>query len=101
LIDKRRINQFSEIAKEFHALCNQNKGVKEGVVYSTRLLDSDEIKRIEESVSQKMNLNVELTNKLDPQLLSGVRVIVNDVVMDGSLKNKIESLRHVLLKGSR
>ena len=48
-----------------------------------------------------MKLNVELTNKLDPQLLSGVRVIVDDVVMDGSLKNRIDSLRHVLLKGSR
>lgn len=101
LIDKRRVSQFSEIAKEFHILCNQSKGIKEGTIYSTRLLDIDEIKRIEESVSQKMNLNVELTNKLDPQLLSGVRVIVDDVIMDGSLKNKIESLRHVLLKGSR
>lgn len=101
LIDKRRVSQFSEIAKEFHVLCNQSKGIKEGTIYSTRLLDIDEIKRIEESVSKKMNLNVELTNKLDPQLLSGVRVIVDDVVMDGSLKNKIESLRHVLLKGSR
>lgn len=101
LIDKRRVNQFIEIAKEFHILCNQSNGIKEGVVYSTRLLDSDEIKRIEESISQKMKLNVELTNKLDPQLLSGVRVVVDDIVMDGSLKNKIDSLRHELLKGSR
>jgi F-type H+-transporting ATPase subunit delta len=101
LIDKRRVSQFSEIAKEFHILCNQSKGIKEGVVYSTRLLDIEEIKQIERSVSEKMKLNVELTNKLDPQLLSGVRVIVDDVVMDGSLKNRIDSLRHVLLKGSR
>lgn len=101
LIDKRRVNQFSEIAKEFHIMCNQSKGIKEGVVYSTRLLDIEEIKQIERSVSEKMKLNVELTNKLDPKLLSGVRVIVDDVVMDGSLRNKIDTLRHVLLKGSR
>jgi F-type H+-transporting ATPase subunit delta len=101
LIDKRRVSAFKEIAKEFHVLCNQSKGIKEGVVYSTRLLDSDEIERIEESISQKMKLDVELTNKLDPHLLSGVRVVVDDVVMDGSLRNKIDSLRHVLLKGSR
>lgn len=101
LIDKRRVNQFKEIAKEFHVLCNQSNGIKEGVVYSTRLLDSNEVKRIEESISQKMKLNVELTNKLDPHLLSGVRVVVDDIVMDGSLKNKIDSLRHELLKGSR
>ena len=101
LIDKRRVSQFIEIAKEFHVLCNQSNGIKEGVVYSTRLLDSNEIKGIEESISQKMKLNVELTNKLDPQLLSGVRVVVDDIVMDGSLKNKIDNLRHELLKGSR
>jgi F-type H+-transporting ATPase subunit delta len=101
LIDKRRVSQFTEIAKEFHILCNQSKGIKEGVVYSTRLLDIEEVRQIERSVSEKIKLNVELTNKLDPKLLSGVRVIVDDVVMDGSLRNKIDRLRHVLLKGSR
>jgi F-type H+-transporting ATPase subunit delta len=101
LIDKRRVSHFKEIAKEFHVLCNHSKGIKEGIVYSTRSLDSEEVKRIEDSISQKMKLNVELTNKLDPQLLSGVRVVVDDIVIDGSLRNKIDSLRHELLKGSR
>ena len=101
LIDKRRVSQFKEIAKEFHVMCNLSKGIKEGIVYSMRPLDQQEIRRIEHSVSEKMKLNVELTNKLDPHLLSGVRVIVDDIVMDGSLRSKIDSLRHELLKGSR
>lgn len=101
LIDKRRVRLFEEIAIEFHVMCNLSKGIKEGIVYSTRPLDREEIQRIEQSVSQKMKLNVELTNKIDPQLLSGVRVIVDDIVMDGSLRNRIDSLRQELLKGSR
>ena len=39
-----------------------------------------------------------LENKIDPDLIGGVKVIVNDTVWDGSYKTKINELRSALLQ---
>lgn len=101
LVDKSRISQFDLIARKFHRLCNGYKGIKEGFVYSIRELSDEEIKQIETSVSKKLDTNVELTNRISKDLISGIRVVVEDVVIDGSMKYKLDNLRSELLKGSR
>ena len=70
-------------------------------MYSIRELSDEEIKQIETSVSKKLDTNVELTNRISKDLISGIRVVVEDVVIDGSMKYKLDNLRSELLKGSR
>ncbi len=101
LVDKNRMSQFQEIAKRFHTLCNVSKGIKEGFIYSIRPLSEDEIQGIEQSVSNKMAFRVNLMNRIDQSLISGIRVVVEDIVIDGSMKYRLSSLKTELLKGSR
>ena len=98
LVDKRRINNIIGICNAFNTLCNDAKNVKEGIVYSVNELSKDEIKRVEEAISQNLGYTVELHNKLNADLISGVRVVVGDVVFDGSMRNRLNSLTSELLK---
>ena len=82
----------------FNTLCNDAKNVKEGIVYSVNELSKDEIKRVEEAISANLGYTAELHNKLNPDLISGVRVVVGDVVFDGSMRNRLNSLTSELLK---
>lgn len=101
LIDKRRISLIHTIAKEFHSLCNKHKNIQEGVVYSIRKLAEDEINDIEKAVSEKLESKVELKNYINPRLLSGVRIVIGDTVIDGSLQAKMAQLKLQLLKENR
>lgn len=99
LIDKKRINYLSQICREFNSECNNYRGIFEGVIYSTEMLSLEKVKKLEESVSLKLNNKVELSNSLDPSLIGGIKIVVNDTVFDNSVVNRINSLRQELING--
>ena len=97
LTDKKRINEVSLILKEFHSLCNAYHGIEEGVVYAARSLSEDQIKELEDSFKVR-GRNVELTQKLDESLISGFKIVLEDEVVDASMKSKIARMKNELLK---
>ncbi len=101
LLDKNRLVHVSEILDGFYSLCNQSRHIMEGVVYSARPLDQAQIQQLEKALQESEKSPVELENKIDPRLLSGVKVIVNEKVIDASMKNRIESMKNELLKETR
>ena len=56
---------------------------------------------IEKAVGSKMGRTVELQQKLDEDLILGIKVVIDGKVFDGSMKNRVENLRTSLLKESR
>ena len=85
------------ILQDFNSLVNEYRGVKEGLVYSAMPLKDAEIDKIASSISKKEKEPVELKNIVDPHLLGGVKVVINDHVYDGSLKHHVENLKSTLL----
>ena len=100
IIRNRRTHAFKKIAREFIKLANERLGIKEGIAYSVDKLSEDELHRIESKLSEIMKVKVELTNMIDERLIGGVKVVIEDKIFDGSIKNKIESLRTSLIGGN-
>ena len=96
ITSKHLIFHFHDIAKAVNKQINEELSIDEGFVYSVEELSSKEKAKIEEAISKKRGHKVELTNKIDPSLLGGVRVVVHDHVYDGSLKGKLETLKNNL-----
>lgn len=99
LVVKGRMTNLFEIIKEYKELYNSALGIVEGIVFSTSILNDDQIKGIETAVSKKEGKKVLLTSKIDESLIGGIKVVIEDHVYDGSIKNKITSLQSELLKG--
>ena len=99
LVVKGRMTNLFEIIKEYKELYNSALGIVEGIVFSTSILNDDQIKGIETAVSKKEGKKVLLTSKIDESLIGGSKVVIEDHVYDGSIKNKITSLQSELLKG--
>jgi len=81
------IQEISLLPKEqFNMQGNQVK-----VVSSFPLLDrqSDEIKRV---LAQKIGKEIELNQQLDPGLIGGLIVDMNGMIIDGTLKNKLQRI---------
>ena len=97
IIENNRANLFLPILKEFNSLCNEHYGVIEGLCYSAFLLSKEQIEKIEKTLSLKEGKTVILKNKINPSLIGGVKIIINDRVYDNSVVNRIENIKKNLL----
>ena len=98
LVDKQRFNITLDVFKEFNSLANDYRGIKEGILYTASLLDEAKVKAIEAKIAQKIGKKVELTMVKDETLIGGFKVVISDLVIDNSIKNKLESLKNDLVE---
>ena len=99
LLSKHLLSNISEICVAFYTFCNEYLGIKEGLIYSTSSLSKEEIDRIQNILEKNLNCKVFLKNKIDHNLIGGVKVVLDGKIYDGSIESKLETLRKKLLKG--
>lgn len=99
LIDKKRINYLSRICQEFNSVCNEYRGVLEGIIYSVEPLEEKRIQEVEANVALKLKKKVELTNLIDSSIIGGIKIVVNDTVFDNSIASRLQSLKQELING--
>lgn len=97
LIANNRTNYIKDVLEAFNSLCNEYKGVKEGLIYSAFPLNKENINKIKNKISQIEGMDVELISRIDPSLIGGVKVVINSHVYDGSIKNQLEKMQIDLL----
>jgi F-type H+-transporting ATPase subunit delta len=99
LIDKKRMRMVELIMADFVHLVNQTQSIQEGIVYSIRPLPESDMTQLENQLSAKHQVKVELVNKIDPTLLSGLKIKFQESIIDASLSFKLEALRETLREG--
>ncbi|MFV0479027.1 MAG: ATP synthase F1 subunit delta [Anaerorhabdus sp.] len=101
LIDKNRFQYINGILDKFNKLCNQFRKIEEGIIYSARPFTENQIQEIEKAFSLQRGNQCALINKIDERLISGFKVMVENEVIDLSMKKSIESMKYELLKETR
>ena len=96
LVENNDLRLFDEIAKEFHKTELKSKGVTEAEVISARPLNAENEKQILDVLNEYVKGKVELRNNLDENLVGGVVIQVDDLMIDASVKNGLEQLRNEL-----
>ena len=98
VVRNHRAMYLIEIFEEFNSLVNEYRGVLEGLVYSTVPLTESELDKLNQKISEVEARQTELRNIIDPSLIGGVKVVINDHIYDGSIKHHIENMKLSLLK---
>ncbi|HCK87662.1 MAG TPA: ATP synthase F1 subunit delta [Erysipelotrichaceae bacterium] len=101
LIDKGRIYYLQDILHEYVNLSNQRLGIENAVIWSARPLKKDDLDRLHKALEKKSGKKVNIENKIDPDLIAGIKVTMGSQVTDVTMKNRIDSMKEVLLKGGR
>jgi F-type H+-transporting ATPase subunit delta len=98
LIDRHREDQIVNVANEFLALSNEEKGIAEADVYSTRVLTEEERAAISAVFAEKIGKkSLKIENIVDSNLLGGIKLRIGNRIYDGSLRGKLERLERKLL----
>lgn len=101
LIKRNLCFKLPAILREFITLVLAELSFIEGTVFSALPLADQELALITESVSQQFNKKVVLTNKIDKNLLAGVKIEIDNNVIELSFSSLLEQAKKVFLEKSR
>ncbi len=97
LIDKRREEALFLTEDEYVKLADEHRGVVNAEVFSAVKLTEDQAELLQTRLSATMRKRVAVVRHVDPALLGGVQVRIGDIVIDGSIKGRLDALKHQLL----
>lgn len=98
LAKKKRANLLDQVTEAFFEQYHKQEDITKVSVYAARDLSNSQLKALKEALEQKTDLKVDLELTIDPSLKAGLAVRIEDTVIDGTVKRKLEQLESTLLE---
>lgn len=99
LVDRRRIQNFSQICDAFNELVDEETGVVRAVVKTAVPMPSDIQQKFAEILAKISGKQVVLELKEDPSIIGGVVASIGDMVWDGSIRSQLQGFRESIERG--
>jgi F-type H+-transporting ATPase subunit delta len=96
LIDHHRIAALAPISKQFETELFERLGMAEAEVTSSRELNNDERREIEQRIEQFTGKKVRARYVIDTKLLGGAVVKMGSTVYDGSVRGQLFKIKEQL-----
>jgi F-type H+-transporting ATPase subunit delta len=99
LFDKGRIGLISGINEYYQVLLDELRGISRASVVSAADLSSEAIEKIRKALSKLTGKDVKLDVQTNPDLIGGIVTRIGDLVLDGSIKTQLLSMKESLKRG--
>jgi F-type H+-transporting ATPase subunit delta len=93
LIERHRMPAIFRIRTEFETLWEQERRLLPVHVTSAVGLDASVVESLGRRIGQQVDREVQVSSEVDPDILGGVVLRVGNVILDASIKNRLEQLR--------
>jgi len=97
LLEYGRIAVLPEIADHFEALKADLENTIDVTVTSAAPLSATQKKTIAKALKERLGREVNLATEIDETLIGGAVISAGDVVIDGSLRSRLEGLSKALI----
>lgn len=96
LVDNDRLQVLPEIADMFDELKNGHEGVRDANVESAFAMDDAALKALVADLEKKFGCKIQATVSVNPELIGGVRIAIDDEVIDASVRGKLAAMATAL-----
>jgi F-type H+-transporting ATPase subunit delta len=93
LAERHRMPALFRIRRNFDAMWADENKLLPVIVTSAVDLDEALVRDIGRSIEDQTGRRVELSSKVDPDVLGGLQVRVGNMVLDATVRNRLEQLR--------
>lgn len=97
LLEYERVAVLPEIADHFDALKADVENSIEVTVTSAAPLSAAQQEAVTKALKERLGREVSLATKIDENLIGGAVISAGDVVIDGSLRSRLEGLSNALI----
>jgi len=94
--DADRTNRLQHIIEEFVALAAASRQKLSGEIITAVKLDDATVAKAAAELSRVTGKNVQLFQKVDPTILGGAIIKVGELIIDGSLRRKLDQIQERL-----
>ncbi len=98
LLENGRVVALPEIAEQFEALRAKVENTVEAVITSAAPLSDAQQQQMAETLRERFGREVNITTEIDENLIGGAVIRAGDVVIDGSLRARLDGLANALTK---
>ena len=97
LAENDRLAVLPEIAAQFDALKAEAEHKVTATLVSATAVDAAVAERVKQALKKRLGREVELTLEVDPSLIGGAIVRAEDMVIDGSVRTRLEQLARAMV----
>ncbi|MGH2332309.1 ATP synthase F1 subunit delta [Thermoanaerobacter mathranii] len=92
IISKQRENMIGEIIDQFTSLYKDYFNIVDVKVISAHPLSKDVLQRLKERLEKKLSKSINIEPLVDKNILGGLKLIIENTVIDGSIKARLNAL---------
>ena len=100
LAERHRMPALHRIRREFDRMWAEENKLLPVSVTSAVELDESLVKDIGKRIEEQTGQHVELSSNVDPEVLGGLVVRVGNMVLDASVRNRLEQLRKTVARAA-
>jgi F-type H+-transporting ATPase subunit delta len=100
LAERHRMPALFRIRRIFEGLWAEENKLLPVTVTSATELDQSLVDEIGKRIEEQTGRQVELSSSVDPDVLGGLRVRVGNMVLDATVRNRLEKLRKQVAKAA-
>jgi ATP synthase F1 delta subunit len=100
LAERHRMPAIFRIRKNFDDLWRKENKLLPVTVTSAVELDPEIVEGIGKRIEEQTGQSVELSSRVDPDVLGGLKLQVGNMVLDASVRNRLEQLRKQVAKAA-
>lgn len=97
LVSKGLLRRSGDILQTYNELLDAHRGVERAKVITALPLDDQEKEAISNRLGEIAERKVAVDSQVDPSVIGGFRARIGDMLIDGSIHQKLETLKRSLV----
>lgn len=93
LCEQGAVRELTSCARAYHLRFNQAHGVLEATAVSAVALSEAQADQLKQKLETATGKRIDLVTKVDPAVLGGIRLEMDGTLLDGTVQNRLASLR--------
>jgi F-type H+-transporting ATPase subunit delta len=100
LAERHRMPALFRIRREFESLYAEERELLPVTITSAVELDKKTVKRIGDEIQERTGRKIELSTSVDPDVIGGLAMQVGNLIMDATIRARLERLRKEVAKAA-
>jgi F-type H+-transporting ATPase subunit delta len=100
LAERHRMPALFRIRREFDSLWREENKLLPVTITSAVELDKQTAKEIGKKIEDATGRKIELSTKVDPDIIGGLSLRVGNLIMDATIRNRLERLRKSITRAA-
>ena len=96
IIEKGDIKSLSAIINRFFVFVSNEADIVPVRIITPSALDNNTNKDLIEKIESKLNKKVNAKNEVDPKIIGGVKLMIGNKVIDGSVSHQLRKIKNAL-----